>query len=453
MNVSEMRQMVFDQMQYTPDLANYKNSLLNLLILHYQSLCDSDHWLFCQKTYKINVKKPVTGNSASSISITVQAVNPRKLVCTGFTPSPEMQGQTFTDTDDNTEYRIVSVIDTDIYIDENFPSGKQGSAYYDWKITFDRFALPDDCIEPLSFNDEAEDRGRLHFMSRSKADELYLDKDNSGDPSIVIDDDHLIDEAPISPIVATVTTGGGSAPTGFSYSTKYEYCYTIVREGRESPPSTLATITTPASGNYTIDLSAMDNTGYYETAVSVTRLNSGYQKLIYRRDVTNSGRWLLIGGQDAITTTFSDTTLEPKSTFTRYTSTTFRYSNTTEFVRFSEASPVQYVRFWFTPDEDRVIVMRYHYRPKELQADSDVPILPRQYHHVIVWLTLEDMFLRMQNGGQAQLFRLRAEEVIRRLRMRYLSRTEQRLQFGNWAMSHWDDKRRFGTPINPTFLG
>ena len=28
MNVSEMRQMVFDQMQYTPDLANYKNSLL-----------------------------------------------------------------------------------------------------------------------------------------------------------------------------------------------------------------------------------------------------------------------------------------------------------------------------------------------------------------------------------------------------------------------------------------
>jgi hypothetical protein len=114
-------------------------------------------------------------------------------------------------------------------------------------------------------------------------------------------------------------------------------------------------------------------------------------------------------------------------------------------LRWTDPGPRQYVRFWYTPDADKVIHLRYHYRPKDLVADNDAPEMPRQYHNLLVYITLQDMFLQMQDVTQSQLFERRAEQVKMQMRRRYLARDDERKRF-----QRWDRPRRFknvyGTP-------
>ena len=155
-------------------------------------------------------------------------------------------------------------------------------------------------------------------------------------------------------------------------------------------------------------------------------------KLVYRRDVTNDGKWMLVGSVASNNTSLVDDELHPKSTFVFQNSASYRYSSSTEVLRWADPGPRQYVRFWYTPGADKVYHLRYHYRPKDLVADNDVPEMPRQYHNLLVYITLQDMFLQMQDLTQSQVFERRAEQVKIQLRRRFLTRDDQRLRFQKW---------------------
>jgi hypothetical protein len=70
MNVSEIRQRIFDQMDYFPDLQQYRDSVVRRMNDRYQELCDSAHWLFLQKEREITLRKAVEGVQRQSIGIT-----------------------------------------------------------------------------------------------------------------------------------------------------------------------------------------------------------------------------------------------------------------------------------------------------------------------------------------------------------------------------------------------
>ena len=83
MNVSEIRQRIFDQMDYFPDLQQYRDSVVRRMNDRYQELCDSAHWLFMQKEREITVRAAVEGSSDDSIGIKVtSSSNPRKVITT-----------------------------------------------------------------------------------------------------------------------------------------------------------------------------------------------------------------------------------------------------------------------------------------------------------------------------------------------------------------------------------
>ena len=167
-------------------------------------------------------------------------------------------------------------------------------------------------------------------------------------------------------------------------------------------------------------------------------------KLIYRRDKTNDGKWMLIGSIGSTTTQFVDDELFPTAAFAYQNQGAYRFSNSTDVLRFVDPGPRQYVRFWYTPSEDRNIHLRYHYRPKDLVADNDAPILPRQYHMLLVYMTLQDMFLQMQDAVQSQLFERRAEQTKVQMRRRYLARDVEKKRFGRWDRPRGSRSR--GTP-------
>ena len=445
MNLKDIRQQIFDQQDYAPDLANYRKSIDRRINNHYQELCSMANWLFLQKQSSFEIRKEVKGASPSIYvrvdNVTVSA-NIRKVYCFGFTPTLEMEGQTFTNTDSGKVFRIIRVVTNHFYIDQNWDGvADNATNIFTWSITFQRFALPTDCLEPLSFVSESDDWGEISFISQARADSLYLDKDSTGEPLVVVDDQFLFDDPPIG--IFTVTNAGSS--TGFTTGNKYEYCYTIYREGRESPPSLPVTFTVPTSGFTGITLSNLDNTGYWPAAAGGKK-HSGMDKLIYRRDITNNGRWTLVGSVQSDTTTFVDAVFERQSTFAYKNNALFRFSNTTEKIPFDEATPRQNVTFWYVPSVDKSITFRYHYRPLDLVADTDTPVIPRQYHQALVYLTLQDMFLQMQDPTMAQMWEMRANKVLNAMRRRYLKRDAQSIRFGKWSKNR-SNRRQFGDPV------
>jgi hypothetical protein len=370
----------------------------------------------------------------------------------------EMEGQTLVDEDKN-EYRIVRIRPNagnptsvqEMYIEPLFPSelylannGWVKSTNADitnFTIRFDRYPLPADCIEVLGVVDRDDDRGRLLQIDRKREEFAFLDRDNQGEPFVLIEDDSIIDEPPLN--APTATAGIAGTPGNVLKSaTEYEYKYTIYSEGRESPCSEAVSVTT-GSTTPSVALSNLDNTGWF-AANPPSYLDSGKIKIIYRRDKTNNGQWLMVGTVASTTTTFTDDELVPSSSFEYLNSTAHRFNNNSEVRRFNDPGPRQYVRVWYSAGSDRKLSIRYHKRPRDLVSDTDTPIWPRQYHHLLIYATLEDMFLQMQETTQAGIFRARAEALLVQMRRRYLSRDDQRKRF-----MRFDRPRRFrvfGTP-------
>ena len=220
-------------MDYFPDLQQYRDSIVRRLNDRYQELCDSAHWLFLQKEREITIRKGVTGSEADSVGIqNTGTTNARKVTAIGFTPTLEMEGQTLTNTNTEKEFRIVRVdSSTTFYIDDAWDGGSSGSTVYNWKITFQRFALPEDCIEVLGYIDRDSDRGKLLFIGRRREEYAYLDADNTGDPSAVIEDEHILDDPPLNtPTALARTLTAVNTGNILQNNVTYEYKYTILRE-------------------------------------------------------------------------------------------------------------------------------------------------------------------------------------------------------------------------------
>ena len=356
-----------------------------------------------------------------------------------------MEGQTLTNTTTEKEFIIVRVEDANnFFINDDWDGTSDGSTVFNWKVTFQRFMLPEDCIEVLGYMDRDADRGKLLFIGRRREEFAYLDADNSGDSGVVIEDEHIIDDPPVNVPTANAQTATVITNNLLTNGVTYEYKYTIYREGRESPPSLPVQVTVPSTGSNEVALDNMDDTGFYTSATATSTTDSGMYKLVYRRDVTNDGKWMLVGSVASNNTSLVDDELHPKSTFVFQNSASYRYSSSTEVLRWADPGPRQYVRFWYTPGADKVYHLRYHYRPKDLVADNDVPEMPRQYHNLLVYITLQDMFLQMQDLTQSQVFERRAEQVKIQLRRRFLTRDDQNLRFKRFDRPRGG--RGIGTP-------
>ena len=477
MNVAEIRQRIFDQMDFSPNIQQYKDSVVRRMNDHYQRISDSAPWLFLQTETDMQIRANISGtgevvSASNTVFFQVNGSNTRQLLTpstsihySGSAPvatstldfTLEMEGQTLVD-EDSKEFRIVRIKPhaanpalQEMFIEPIFVANQLNLAdgwdkstnadITDFTIRFDRYPLPADCIEVLGVVDRDDDRGRLLQIDRKREEFAYLDRDNQGEPFVLIEDDSIIDEPPLN--APTATAGIAGTPGNvLKSSTEYEYKYTIYSEGRESPCSEVVSVTT-GSTTPSVALSALDNTGWF-AANPPSYLDSGRIKIIYRRDKTNNGQWLMVGTVASTTTTFTDNELVPSSSFEYLNSTVYKFNTNSEVRRFNDPGPRQYVRVWYSAGSDRKLSIRYHKRPRDLVSDTDTPIWPRQYHHLLIYATLEDMFLQMQETTQAGIFRARAEALLVQMRRRYLSRDDQRKRF-----MRFDRPRRFrvfGTP-------
>jgi len=432
-NFKEIRDEINSSLDYNPDLAQYRDSVSRVVNRHYLQISSQYQWLFLQKSSTLTFEPTITGSATNTISVDDAVDGRRTVVFSGSTPSESWEGQTLTI--GSTEYEITRKIAANKVLIDGTLGGDITSApsESDWKLEFRRYKLPEDLVDILGIVSRADDRGRLLYIDRRKEEEHYLDRDSTGDPSAVIEDDHIIDPPPDgAPTLALkATTGPGLDP-----NTEYEFCYTFKYKGRESAPSLTSSITT-LPGQQTIRVSGTDDTRATYGAVPSAG-STGRVKRVYARKKGSGGVWRLI----------TDNMLEAPFVFSDW-SGGFSGSGV-ESERFAvrnlfEQGPRQYLRAWYTADSTMVVDLRYMSRPRRLSNDGEYPLWPPQYHQLLVYRALQDICLQHGMAQMGQLYAQRAAASLEQMKARHLSRSDRM-----WVRQGFDkglsQRERWGVP-------
>lgn len=476
MNLRDLRDEINSALDYNPDLKQYDDNLTRVINRHYLQVSSQYQWLFMQKRALLMLRADIDGSSTDTLTSTGTHVVTLPITeGAGIKNLPEdIVGQTLVV--NNATFQITRQHNArEFVVDQQVPSG----TYTSWTIRYNSYPMPRDSVEVLGVMDRgitttetisfesdsttttqtAPNRGRFMFLDARKEEYLYLDRVGTGDPFVSVEEMHANLPPPdFAPSLRLKTAGGGL--TSVVRNATYEYCYTFLYAGMESPPSPVASLdtTTDESDSIVVLIEKLMDT----SAKLLTPSNTGRVKKIYRRfsrdnvsDVPTSrlvsgmGPWRHIATVGESTTSFiddadelTDKTVAGETSYDGYVDPSgelFRVD------RLNEIGPRQYLRFWNTPNSDYFVEARYHRRPFRLVNDADAPEWPVQYHHYLVYAALKDICMQHGMTSNSQLYDGRAKELMERMKSKYLSRTD-RMHIRRGFDRAMADRERFGIP-------
>ena len=82
----------------------------------------------------------------------------------------------------------------------------------------------------------------------------------------------------------------------------------------------------------------------------------------------------------------------------------------------------------------RRLEMRYYYKPAPLVLKTDTPELPYEFHSLIVYGALEDIYNKSGNSTLAEQYRRKQEKLLRQFEKRYVDRTDLSYQKGQFGV-------------------
>jgi len=475
-NLRDLRDEINSALDYNPDLKQYDDNLTRVINRHYLQVSSQYQWLFMQKRALLMLRADIDGSSTDTLTSTGTHVVTLPITeGAGIKNLPEdIVGQTLVV--NNATFQITRQHNArEFVVDQQVPSG----TYTSWTIRYNSYPMPRDSVEVLGVMDRgitttetisfesdsttttqtAPNRGRFMFLDARKEEYLYLDRVGTGDPFVSVEEMHANLPPPdFAPSLRLKTAGGGL--TSVVRNATYEYCYTFLYAGMESPPSPVASLdtTTDESDSIVVLIEKLMDT----SAKLLTPSNTGRVKKIYRRfsrdnvsDVPTSrlvsgmGPWRHIATVGESTTSFiddadelTDKTVAGETSYDGYVDPSgelFRVD------RLNEIGPRQYLRFWNTPNSDYFVEARYHRRPFRLVNDADAPEWPVQYHHYLVYAALKDICMQHGMTSNSQLYDGRAKELMERMKSKYLSRTD-RMHIRRGFDRAMADRERFGIP-------
>ncbi len=83
----------------------------------------------------------------------------------------------------------------------------------------------------------------------------------------------------------------------------------------------------------------------------------------------------------------------------------------------------------------RRLELRYYYKPAPLALATDTPRLPYEFHSLVVYGTLEDLYNKNGNLQLARVYREKIDMKMKQLEKRYIDRTDLALQKGQFGIS------------------
>lgn len=377
----------------------------------------------------------------------------------------------------------------------------------EYTIQFRRYWLPGDCMEVLGIVDRgltspvhtetggtaststkaAPESGRLTFIDARKEEFVYLDRDNAGDPVIGIEAEPMFIHPPPGPMSLTEVVGEeadvvNSAMVGLLPGVTYEYCYTFLYCGIESPPSPVASIKLSTKAAVQIS-NLIDTRSVYPDydvfdavgAADPSSQPSGMYKRIYRRKVDGGvsnisqgyQRWHHVAdvaeeaGVNALNAIYDlgrkvtgdagflvePTYLSwPGSDRTQKNRWTYHDGQMHKLLILDESGPRHSLRVYRRPVNDVDVEVRYLRRPRRLVADADTPEWPPQFHHLLVYRALQDITMQHGMTSHSQIYEKRGDELLDRMRQKHLSRPDRMYVKSGFDQQIYE-RERWGVPV------
>jgi len=401
MNLQRLRDYVANVLDYDPDNPTYRGQVAQLLNDAHDRIVTDKPWPWAQKEVKVLAHADAT----EQVSVTANSANV-STVNAFF--APWMEGNILEL--DGVEYEVAYVAGAN---NATLTSLYEGTTATVDGVAKERYlAIPQDCIALLQVirrvdSRSPEDPGRLVPLTRYEDEWANLPLDEVNLPAYFVPADTTFTPAPRTP----GTLGTAAAPIGRGVRTVEVVVTHVYANGRESGPSSAASIT-------------LQDNEYLTVTLGATLNQSGLRRRVYLRDTSRG-----LVAYRLQTNNAGDTEISPTGgTFTyEFTSTQLDSPQFTLLPRLAyDGGTTQRIRLYPRQDREYTFTVRYLRRASRLEDDQDAPDLPAAHHVALAYRALEALFLKHDNPAQSQLYARRAEKELLAMEARYLTEKPRR---------------------------
>lgn len=486
MNLKALRDMVKNVTDYSPTLQQYNDQLDSLLNEAYFSIWSLKRWTFSQReeflTFYPDIM-PGRENAPGGVTALVVKGDRRVIFSGGIDRlTPKWEGQPIEIQE--REYIISKVEDTrTIYLTEPF-AGTGDVLSKAWTIKFRTYTLPEDCIELLylghreyPYNTRASDK--LEAIMPRREETLNLDADKKADKA----EAYIWQPPMVIPSGEKLVTEHQPGPTTFPFGSYLELCWCFEKDGEFGPLSEPLThqFDNDNMGSVKITFKSWDDQdivsqGYaltddmppqYEGLRKFVFWNANYNRTTGERlgipkwkHVTKAG---LLGAPDYFHPVEADddeafvilnaglAQIDPGND--EYKEVDGQHLRIRPYPRV-DGWDEKIIRFSqpgqpFIPEDFFIkAIMRYVYKPMGLSMQTDTPEMPYEFHRLIVYKTLEDMYLKLGSASMADTYRKRIEREIKSLQKRYCDHIDSNIVRGQFGLGYSDTPYTKLTKVN-----
>jgi len=480
MNLKELRNKVKNITDYNPELQSYLDDLDELINDAYQTIYLSKRWTYAQATRFINIYPDLTATSQTGVTRTV-AVSDGVRQVTFSSAVPEFlederhwEGQIFEL--QGREYKILQIAEDGLSLRVEEPLRcTSNQEETNWKVKHRWYSMPEDCYDiayighrdaPIPANVPVW--GKASGLAPRRDEELDLRVDYTSEfaEAYVNCSPWNIPEATkLGATVTWVEAIVGGLPAGY-----YEFCWAFQKYGRVgslSEPLVVDASVPQQNPSPSIQLNFLtwDDRAVaakaYATSDVYTNNFEGFKKVIFYNenfDRTTGERrglpkWRMV--QDRTTSPDRDEWLplirtdeESSATLTllrqidvgapAYMEWDGQHLVVRPYPRpqgfekeyAAVAAPTE---LYF--QKFRQFELRYHRKPLRMANVTDSPQMPYEFHSLIVYRCLHEIFIKGGNQGLAAMYDKKYQDGIRELEKRYVDRTDTFWQMGQFGLT------------------
>lgn len=404
MRLVDLRNMIANIVDYDPAVDTYRQQITDLINDAYYRLYTTKQFTFAQKETIVKAYKDVVVEVVSPGTSTAQLT-----LTAPVSPVPtHWEGQVIEV--DGVEYEIAWVQNTTtLWITTDNPSYATSTTFTS-KIKFRYLDLPSDCVAIMNVAKRSmtltpQEPGMFTAIARYEDEYYNLPLDEVNLPNFWIPYDEYHVSTPRS--VKSITSSGTGSGTNVTLNVSMSYVYA----GRESALSTSTSITTDKP---TLDV-----------AFTVLPNRTGYYRKIY---VSNpSAGWK---GERCLNISGTQVNLIPLTSPSQQfniTHTVFQddFEFKTEPYTAIDGN-TQRIRLYPRQDQDYDVTVRYMFRPQPLVNDNDTPEMPSSAHHILAYMCLRELFVKLDNLPQANMYERKVAQEMVKLEQRYLTQIPRR---------------------------
>jgi hypothetical protein len=489
MNLKALREKVKNSLDYSPDLQGFNDQLDQLINDAYMNIWGMKRWNFAQKKAYFPFHPDMMGSrdGANTALVTNAAVTKGSRKVT-FSQSMDRliaevwEGAIFQA--DGWEYKISKITGpAELLLEEVYHSASNTDVT-DWLIKKRYYQLPQDCLELLSLahtdhpahagsnvaSGAFPPYGKLIALTARRSEDLNLREDYKAAYA-----EAYVWSPPenIPPgEKCSLSTSAIEGNAGFLQNTYIEVCWCFEKDGKFGPLSEPATVKftgNSSSFSLTISFVSWDDqpiiADAWQSFDTQPTQYEGMRKVIFWNANFNRTTGERLGipawktfNQDGATRNTSTylATIKVADTSSSTTVSTFASIDPGN-PRYIEIDgqhlmirPYPRVDAWdqaitqqaATVDFTKVFqnylrygLMRYMYKPKVLAEATDSPEMPYEFHQLIVYKALEEIYLKLGNMPMSDTYRKRIAEEVKGLQKRYLDHIDSNIVRGRFPIS------------------